>query len=63
MDLALNNLQRLICNKTKQTKPTKPANHSIQYYSFVCTLSNDSKYCCVISMIQFRLGFMALQVI
>ena len=29
MDLALNNLQRLICHKTKQTKPnqTKPSNH------------------------------------
>ena len=24
MDLALNNLQRLICHKTQQTKPTKP---------------------------------------
>ena len=24
MDLALNNLQRLICHKTKQTKPNKP---------------------------------------
>ena len=23
MDLALNNLQRLICHKTKQTKPTQ----------------------------------------
>ena len=24
MDLALNNLQRLICHKTHQTKPMKP---------------------------------------
>ena len=28
MDLALNNQQRLICHKTKQTKPSvSPANH------------------------------------
>ena len=27
MDLALNNLQRLICHKTKQTKQTKQIRH------------------------------------
>ena len=39
MDLALNNLQRLICHKTKTD------NNSIEHYSFVCTQLNDSKYC------------------
>ena len=28
MDLALNNLQRLICHKTQQTKPNKPNDSS-----------------------------------
>ena len=29
-------------------------NHSIQHYSFICTQSNGSKYCSVISISQFR---------
>ena len=29
MDLALNNLQRLICHKTKQTKPTKQSDREV----------------------------------
>ena len=28
--------------------------HSIQHYSFICTLSNGSKYCYVILIIQFK---------
>ena len=35
MDLALNNLQRLICHKTHQTKP----NHLHQYFSINVYLS------------------------
>ena len=31
MDLALNNLQRLICHKTKQTKPIKQLYITIQF--------------------------------
>ena len=30
MDLALNNLQRLICHKTHQTKPTNPQESGFQ---------------------------------
>ena len=30
MDLALNNLQRLICHKTKQTKQTSPVNNKLE---------------------------------
>ena len=37
MDLALNNLQRLMCHKTYQTKPTKPRFIIIESSSFLIT--------------------------
>ena len=35
MDLALNNLQKLICHKTQQTKPHKINLESIIHYLFM----------------------------
>ena len=40
MDLVLNNLQRLICHKTQQTKPTNQTNNLIKHQSFVYTQLN-----------------------
>ena len=39
MDLALNNLQRLICHKTQQTKQTKPNEIccSLIHQAMLCT--------------------------
>ena len=33
MDLAFNNLQRLICHKTKPTKPSVKITEEMQYFS------------------------------
>ena len=39
MDLALNNLQRLICHKTQQTKPKQSSSSCGRlYYSILCAL-------------------------
>ena len=40
MDLALNNLQRLICHKTKQTKP----NHDLIRFSMISNITNIIKF-------------------
>ena len=34
MDLALNNLQRLICHKTQQTKPNQTINFFLKYFCY-----------------------------
>ena len=39
-DLALNNLQRLICHKTKQTKQTKPSRPVIKISAFSFCMRN-----------------------
>ena len=35
MDLALNNLQRLICHKTQQTKPNQTKDFYINHFSLI----------------------------
>ena len=42
MDLALNNLQWLICQKTQQTKPTKPTKNSYDNKYFVFETTGPS---------------------
>ena len=44
MDLALNNLQRLMCHKTQKTNERIDTN-SIEHYSFIFTQTNCFKYC------------------
>ena len=39
MDLALNNLQRLICHKTQQTKPNQTYDFLVQVRNFLLPLS------------------------
>ena len=40
MDLALNNLQRLICHKTKQTKPELITHEDQQHSNYLCFVSD-----------------------
>ncbi len=43
MDLALNNLQRLICHKTQQTKPNQTKNQSTRKKRKVLRLCQRTK--------------------
>ena len=40
MDLALNNLQRLICHKTQQTKPNFDLKFSLDSVGFILSMEN-----------------------
>ena len=41
MDLALNNLQRLICHKTQQTKPNQETNNTLPFLDILLINVNN----------------------
>ena len=63
MDLALNNLQRLICHKTKQTKPTpgqsgpgSDSNEGVHCISSSSGITGTSPSDCLVSYPGHSLG-------
>ena len=60
MDLALNNLQRLICHKTQQTNQTFLNESELIFmhtnFAIVSTQLNGFNYCYLVQIIQFYIN-------